>query len=116
MQRTGHVLSTRSPHGRIPPPPLPPPSISARLFPCGIGSELTPSISPLPLGWNLQSHPTFLSRPPRQYTYTPTGESSPLHPCIDYYRGAVFMDSGGYRQLLRNMEARPPAQEEVRRR
>eukprot|EP00198_Chlamydomonas_reinhardtii_P011925 XP_001701262.1 predicted protein [Chlamydomonas reinhardtii] len=24
-----------------------------------------------------------------QYTYTPTGESSPLHPCIDYYRGAV---------------------------
>ncbi|KAG2425176.1 hypothetical protein HXX76_013930 [Chlamydomonas incerta] len=47
------------------------------------------------------------------YTYTPSGEATGLHPCIDYYRGAVFMDSGGYRQLLRNTQARPPSQEEI---
>ncbi|GFR42771.1 hypothetical protein Agub_g3732, partial [Astrephomene gubernaculifera] len=49
------------------------------------------------------------------YTHTPTGEVTYLHPCIDYYRGALFMDTGGYRQLLKNMEARPPTDDEISR-
>ncbi|KXZ47232.1 hypothetical protein GPECTOR_37g238 [Gonium pectorale] len=49
------------------------------------------------------------------YTHTPTGETTYLHPCIDYYRGALFMDTGGYRQLLKNMEARAPTDEEIER-
>ncbi|GIM06762.1 hypothetical protein Vretimale_11029 [Volvox reticuliferus] len=48
------------------------------------------------------------------YTYLPTNEISHQHPSIDYYRGALFMDMGGYRVLLRNLEARPPTDEEVR--
>jgi hypothetical protein len=49
----------------------------------------------------------------RVYTYLPTGDTTDLHPCIDYYRGAVFMDSGGYRSLLRNLAAHQPEQHEV---
>lgn len=36
------------------------------------------------------------------------------HPIIEYYHGAVFMDSGGYRMLVKTMQAQPPTQEEVR--
>ncbi|GLI60139.1 hypothetical protein VaNZ11_002211 [Volvox africanus] len=49
------------------------------------------------------------------YTYLPTNEVCYLHPSIDYYRGALFMDMGGYRVLLRNLEARPPTDEEIAR-
>ncbi len=49
----------------------------------------------------------------RIYTYLPTGESTNQHPCIEYYRGALFMDMGGYRVLLKNLEARPPTDDEV---
>ncbi|EFJ47851.1 hypothetical protein VOLCADRAFT_91473 [Volvox carteri f. nagariensis] len=49
------------------------------------------------------------------YTFLPTGEVSAQHPSIDYYRGALFMDMGGYRVLLRNLEARPPTEEEINR-
>lgn len=37
-----------------------------------------------------------------------------MHPCLDYYMGAIFMDRGGYKQLLANMDAMPPSQDEVR--
>eukprot|EP00877_Chromochloris_zofingiensis_P011248 jgi/Chrzof1/6377/Cz18g08030.t1 len=35
------------------------------------------------------------------------------HPVHDYYLGAMFMDKGGYRQLQKNAELRPPLQPEV---
>lgn len=35
------------------------------------------------------------------------------HPNIEYYRGAMFMDKGGYKQLLRNKEAKRPTLKEV---
>lgn len=36
------------------------------------------------------------------------------HPLIDYYRGAVFMDKGGYRLVLKEMRAYRPTLDEVR--
>ncbi|GLC65579.1 hypothetical protein PLESTF_000315000 [Pleodorina starrii] len=41
------------------------------------------------------------------------GETSTQHPCTEYYRGVLFMDMGGYRVLLKNLEAPPPTDEEV---
>jgi hypothetical protein len=49
------------------------------------------------------------------YTHAPSGAQREAHPILDYYIGAIFMDRGGYRQLLENLAARPPAQGEVRR-
>lgn len=50
----------------------------------------------------------------RVYTDRHSGKMAYIHPLIEYYRGAVFMDSGGYRQLVKNMQAQPPEPEEVR--
>eukprot|EP00798_Chlamydomonas_sp_ICE-L_P026011 gene26011-11707_t len=35
------------------------------------------------------------------------------HPLIDYYKGALFMDRGGYKKLIKAKEENPPAEEEI---
>ena len=50
---------------------------------------------------------------PRLYTHSVSGETQSEHPLLDYYRGAMFMDKGGYKLLLKNLEARKPGLEEV---
>lgn len=52
--------------------------------------------------------------PRRWYAHAPSGALRDTHPVQDYYTGAIFMDRGGYKQLLDNMAAHPPTQDEVR--
>jgi hypothetical protein len=52
--------------------------------------------------------------PGRCYAHEPSGAARGSHPCLDYYTGALFMDRGGYQQLLDAMAASPAAPEEVR--
>ncbi|MEW5305723.1 MAG: hypothetical protein WDW36_008243 [Sanguina aurantia] len=47
------------------------------------------------------------------YTRNGTGQTMNEHPSLDYYRGAVFMDRGGYRVLMRNMADHHPTPPEV---
>jgi hypothetical protein len=55
----------------------------------------------------------------RQYTFRSGSIEedvmvSPTHPLLEYYRGAAFMDQGGYRRLVRSIRARPPDPKAVR--
>jgi hypothetical protein len=51
--------------------------------------------------------------PIRSYI-SPSSSSTDLHPLVEYYRGAAFMDLGGYKALLRSIKTNPPPQELVR--
>ena len=59
------------------------------------------------------SHPP---PPPTTRLYTSSsGHTSLIHPLLDYYHGAAFMDRGGYRRLVRSLKAHPPEQLQVSR-
>ncbi|GMH39482.1 hypothetical protein BSKO_07380 [Bryopsis sp. KO-2023] len=47
------------------------------------------------------------------YENSETGETQWQHPMIGYYKGAIFMERGGYTQLLANDQASPPTEEEI---
>lgn len=59
-------------------------------------------------GRALPAHPRC-----RRYEHTPSGTVRDTHPVLDYYTGAVFMDRGGYKQLVDNLKAHPPTPDEV---
>ena len=41
-------------------------------------------------------------------------EVTHIHPLIEYYQGALFMDHGGYKRLRKRLLEYPPATEQVR--
>lgn len=49
----------------------------------------------------------------RCYRNTLTGETQNTHPLLAYYRGAIFMERGGYQRLLEKDDANPPSNEDV---
>lgn len=50
----------------------------------------------------------------RRYYYNiTTGVTQWDHPLIGYYRGAIFMERGGYTELLERDQVKPPTEEEV---
>lgn len=49
----------------------------------------------------------------RAYTHAQSSSARDTHPVLDYYTGALFMDSGGYRALLDSLKASPPTRDEV---
>ncbi|GAX85038.1 hypothetical protein CEUSTIGMA_g12458.t1 [Chlamydomonas eustigma] len=64
------------------------------------------STDSLPHGWKAN-----FDDAKEQWSYTSTDEKgvvSALHPLIDFYKGAAFMDTGGYWRLKKNLEAKAP--------
>lgn len=49
----------------------------------------------------------------RYYHNTKTNVTQWDHPLIGYYRGAIFMERGGYSELLERDQQNPPEEEEV---
>ena len=49
----------------------------------------------------------------REYTNDATGETRSEHPLIGYYKGAIFMEQGGYEHLVDRDTKQPPSVEDV---
>ncbi|CAG9460744.1 unnamed protein product [Pedinophyceae sp. YPF-701] len=64
----------------------------------------------LPQGWSM-----YLHAESGRHFYCRTGASESVweHPLLDFYRGAVFMERGGWRQLQHDQDISPPNDEEM---
>ena len=64
----------------------------------------------LPKNW-ISTYDTDQNR--RQYVNAVSGEKRFRHPLIDYYKGAIFMERGGYEELLEKDREQPPTMDDV---
>ena len=64
----------------------------------------------LPKDW-ISTYDTQQQR--RQYVNAVSGEKRSRHPLIDYYKGAIFMERGGYEKLLEKDKQQPPTMDDV---
>ena len=64
----------------------------------------------LPPGWTAQLDE---AQERRYYVHAASDTVKWSHPRLGYYKGIVFMESGGLAQMMENIEADPPAESDV---